>query len=96
MQPTIQTIKADSYDPFVNDEITQEEAIQRAEIPLKEFMLKQTREKDLALFLRASNSDNVSEPMDLPISVVIPAFAISELRTAFSIGFYNIYTIPSN
>lgn len=87
MQPTIQTIKAESYDPFINDEITQEEALERAEIPIKEFMLKQTREKDLALFLRASDSDNVSEPMDLPISVVIPAFAISELRTAFSIGF---------
>jgi flagellar biosynthetic protein FliP len=87
MQPTIQTIKVESYDPFINDEITQEEALERAEIPIKEFMLKQTREKDLALFLRASDSENVSEPMDLPISVVIPAFAISELRTAFSIGF---------
>lgn len=87
MQPTIQTIKTESFDPFTNNEITQEEAIERAEIPMKEFMLKQTREKDIALFLRVSNNENVNDPLDLPISVVIPAFAISELRTAFSIGF---------
>ena len=47
----------------------------------------QTREKDIALFLRVSGSENVAEPMDVPITTVIPAFAISELRTAFSMGF---------
>lgn len=87
MQPVYKDIKVDAIDPFIKDEITQEEAFQKGSIPLKKFMLKETREKDLALFLRAEGKENVKEPMDLSMTTVVPAFAISELRTAFSIGF---------
>lgn len=87
MQPVYSQVKETAIDPFIADEITQEEAFDNAAIPMKEFMLKQTREKDLALFLRAQGADNVDNPMDLSLTTVVPAFAISELRTAFSIGF---------
>ena len=87
MQPIYSEIMETAVTPYLQDEISQEEAFDLATDPLKEFMLNETREKDLALFLRASGSDNVAEPMDLPLSVIVPAFAISELRLAFSIGF---------
>ncbi len=87
MQPVYSQVMKEAVTPFLEEEITQEEAIDIAVVPMKEFMLKQTREKDLALFLRASNSENVQEPMDLSITTIIPAFAISELKKAFSIGF---------
>lgn len=87
MTPVYNTIMDTAVTPFVAEEITQAEALDLAAIPLKEFMLKQTREKDLALFMRSGNLENVTDPMELPLTVVIPAFTISELRTAFSIGF---------
>lgn len=87
MQPVYSQVMENAVNPFLADEISQEEAMDNAIEPMKEFMLKQTREKDLALFLRASGSDNVEDPMELSMTTVIPAFAISELRTAFSIGF---------
>ncbi|MDD2446124.1 MAG: flagellar type III secretion system pore protein FliP [Tissierellia bacterium] len=87
MQPVFSQINEEAIQPFLANEISQEEALDIGAQPMKEFMLKQTREKDIALFLRASGSDNVQEPMELPLTTVIPAFALSELRTAFSIGF---------
>ena len=87
MQPIYGQIMEQAVNPFLADEITQQEAIDIAIVPMKEFMLEQTREKDLALFLRASESDNVENPIDLSLVTVVPAFAISELKTAFSIGF---------
>lgn len=87
MQPTYSQIMEEAVTPFLEDSINQEEAMDRAIIPMKEFMLKETREKDLALFLRASGQGNVESPMDLSMTTVVPAFALSELRTAFSIGF---------
>lgn len=87
MRPVYTEVMDTSVTPFLEEEITREEAIDSATIPLKQFMLKETREKDIALFLRASNSPNVEEPMDLTMTTVVPAFAISELRTAFSMGF---------
>lgn len=87
MQPVYTVVMDEAFTPFMAEEMTQQEAFDIAGGHLKEFMLKQTREKDLALFLRASGSENVAEPMDLPITTVIPAFALSELKTAFSIGF---------
>ncbi|NLN14070.1 MAG: flagellar type III secretion system pore protein FliP [Tissierellia bacterium] len=87
MQPVYSEVMETAVTPYLANEISQEEAFDRAAEPLKEFMLRETREKDLALFLRASGRDNVAEPMDLPLSVIIPAFAINELRIAFSIGF---------
>lgn len=87
MRPVYTEIMDTSVTPFLEEEITRQEAMDRGAKPLKEFMLKETREKDIALFLRASGSENVAEPMDVPITTVIPAFALSELRTAFSMAF---------
>jgi flagellar biosynthetic protein FliP len=87
MQPVYSQINEEAIQPFLADELTQEEAYDIAAVPMKEFMLKHTREKDLALFLRAQGSGNVEDPMDLTLTTIIPAFAISELKTAFSIGF---------
>jgi flagellar biosynthetic protein FliP len=87
MSPVVDRIHADAYQPYTKKEINAEEALNRAGVPLKEFMLKQTREKDLALFLKMSKSERPATPMDLPMRVVIPAFAIGELKKAFEIGF---------
>jgi flagellar biosynthetic protein FliP len=87
MQPVYTVIMDEAFTPFMEEEMAQEEAFDIAGTHLKGFMLKQTREKDMALFLRASGSENVEEPIDLPLTTVIPAFALSELKTAFSIGF---------
>ena len=87
MQPVYSQVMEQAINPFLAEEINQEQAIDIAIVPVKKFMLEQTREKDLALFLRASGGDNVADPMDLSLTTVVPAFAISELKTAFSIGF---------
>ncbi|MEW6116891.1 MAG: flagellar type III secretion system pore protein FliP [Nitrospirota bacterium] len=87
MSPVIDKIYADAYVPYTKKEINAEDALNRAGVPLKEFMLKQTKEKDLALFLKMSKSERPATPMDLPMRVVIPAFAIGELKKAFEIGF---------
>jgi flagellar biosynthetic protein FliP len=87
MSPVIDRIYSDAYLPYTKQEIGAEEALNRAAVPLKEFMLKQTREKDLALFLNLSNAPRPATPMDLSMRVVIPAFAIGELKRAFEIGF---------
>lgn len=87
MSPVIDTIYTDAYQPYTKKQINAEEAINRAGVPLKEFMLKQTREKDLALFLKMSKAERPATPMDLSLRVVIPAFAIGELKRAFEIGF---------
>jgi flagellar biosynthetic protein FliP len=87
MSPTIKQIKHDAYDPMQKGAITQEVAIKKAEAPLREFMFDQTRTKDIALFVKLSNTKNVTERKDVPTQVLIPAFIISELKTAFQIGF---------
>jgi flagellar biosynthetic protein FliP len=71
----------------MDKQINMTEAMKRAENPVKAFMLKQTREKDIALFLKLSKEAVPAKPADLPLKVVVPAFAISELKTAFEIGF---------
>lgn len=87
MSPVVDSIYANAYSPYANKEIGAEEALSRAAEPLKEFMLKQTREKDLALFLKMSKMERPAKPMDLPLRVVVPAFSIGELKKAFEIGF---------
>lgn len=87
MSPVMDKIYSDAYQPYSKKEITSEEALNRAGIPLKEFMLRQTQEKELAFFLRMSKAERPAKPMDLPMRVVIPAFAIGELKKAFEIGF---------
>lgn len=87
MQPTYNEVNKTAIQPLIKDEISQSEAIGLAEKPIKEFMLKQTREKDLELFVKQSNQKKVKKPEDLAMHIITPAFLISELRTAFSIGF---------
>ena len=89
MSPTLKQIKHDAYDPLQKGAITQEVALKRAEAPLREFMFNQTRDKDIALFVRLSGEkvSDVKTRRDVPTQVLIPAFIISELKTAFQIGF---------
>lgn len=87
MSPVIDRIYSEAYQPYIKKQINAEDALGRAGEPLKEFMLKQTREKDLMLFLRMSKLERPAKPMDLPMRVVIPAFSIGELKKAFEIGF---------
>lgn len=89
MSPTIKEIKTEAYDPLQKGAITQEVALKKAEAPLREFMFDQTRPKDLKLFIGLAEMDmkNVKTRKDVPTQVLIPAFIISELKTAFQIGF---------
>lgn len=86
MSPTIDIVNKEALNPYIEKKIDIKEAFKRAEPAIKTFMLKQTREKDIALFLKASNQAVPEKPEDLPIRVVVPAFAISELKTAFEMG----------
>jgi flagellar biosynthetic protein FliP len=87
MSPTIKQINDQALQPYMAKTISQAEALKRAEVPMKTFMLKQTREADLALFFRLGQYSRPQTPMDTPLVVLIPSFVISELRIAFQIGF---------
>ena len=87
MAPTFNQIKDEAFDPLQKGEITQAGAFKRAESPMREFMFNQTREKDLALFVELAKLEDVKTRADVPTYVLIPAFVISELKTAFQIGF---------
>ena len=87
MAPTFTQIKDDAFEPLQKGEITQVQALKRAEAPLRTFMFKQTRTKDLALFTKLAKLDSPKTRADVPTYVLIPAFIISELKTAFQIGF---------
>lgn len=87
MSPTIGQVYNEAYKPMSEGEITQTEALDRALVPLRAYMLKQTREKDLALFIRLSKGAKPNSPDDVATTALIPAFMISELKTAFQIGF---------
>ncbi len=87
MTPVWKNINDQALQPYLQEKITQEAALDNALIPLREFMFKQTREKDLALFLDISKSKRPKNIDDVPTSVLIPSFIISELKTAFQIGF---------
>lgn len=88
MTPVYNAMNTNGIQPYLENKITQEQAIGEASKPLKEFMLKQTREKDLQLFIDISkaNKDNITKE-NISFTTLIPAFAISELKTAFQIGF---------
>lgn len=87
MTPVMTDIKANAYDPLVAGEISQDVAIDNALEPVREFMLKQVRAKDLKLFVDLSGVENISEYSDIPTSALIPAFIISEVKTGFEVGF---------
>src|SRR5690606_27941728 len=87
MSPVLDRIYSEAYQPYSESQITLEEAMQRGAVPLKQFMLRQTRETDIALFMKMSNTPAVQGPEDVPLRVLVPAFVTSELKTAFQIGF---------
>ena len=87
MGPTFDRIYSEAYLPLQRNEIQMTEAMNRGAVPLKEFMVKQTRQSDLALFVKISRSEALQGPEDIPLRVLIPAFVTSELKTAFQIGF---------
>jgi flagellar biosynthetic protein FliP len=87
MKPVINQINDKALQPYLAETISQKEALAQAEVPVKAFMLRQTREKDLALFISLAKIERPQKPEDVPLHVVIPAFMINELRIAFQIGF---------
>jgi len=87
MSPTIEDINKNALQPYLAQKISQSVAIDRAQKPLRAFMFRQTREKDLAVFYSISKEPRPAKQADVPTYILIPAFTISELKTAFEIGF---------
>ena len=87
MAPVAEKIYADAYVPLSENRISFDQALDRAAVPLRGFMLKQTREADLSLFAKVANTPKVERADQVPMRVLIPAFVTSELKTAFQIGF---------
>ncbi|MCB4360875.1 flagellar type III secretion system pore protein FliP [Quatrionicoccus australiensis] len=87
MSPVLEKVYTDAYVPLAENKINIMQAADRAAIPMRGFMLKQTRESDLALFAGIAKIDKIEKPEDTPLRILVPAFVISELKTAFQIGF---------
>ena len=87
MDPVIKEINTQAYTPYKNQEISQEEAIARAQIPLKEFMLTNTEKSSLNMYVEMSGNEEVEEVTELPMTVIIPSFITSELKKGFTAGF---------
>ena len=87
MQPVYSNVNTNAIQPYIKEEITQEQAIEIGSKPIKDFMLNQTREKDLALFYQASKLEKPEDRYEVPFNVLVPAFIISELKSAFQMGF---------
>ncbi len=88
MAPTYMEVNNQALQPYLQEELTQEEALEQALIPIRDFMFRQTKPKDLALFLNIAEMGPPDTPDDVPLHVLVPAFVLSELKTAFIIGFY--------
>jgi flagellar biosynthetic protein FliP len=87
MTPVYNNVNTNAIQPYIKEEITQEQAIEIGSKPVKDFMLNQTREKDLALFYQASKLEKPEDRYGVPFNVLVPAFIISELKSAFQMGF---------
>jgi len=87
MAPTFDRVYVEAYQPLTENKISFQEALNRGSVPMREFMLKQTRTTDLELFTRIAKKPTPENADQIPMSVLIPAFVISELKTAFQIGF---------
>lgn len=87
MGPTLDKIYTEAYQPFSENKISMQQAMDKGVAPLKSFMLTQTRQSDLALFVKISRSPALQTPDDVPLRILVPAFVTSELKTAFQIGF---------
>ena len=91
MGPVLSQVQAEAYEPYINEEITQEEFFDRAKAPLEEFMLRQTEPSSLDMYCGMagiSKPDTEEEARELPLRIIVPSFATSELKRAFEIGFY--------
>ncbi len=87
MSPVFDKVYDEAYKPFSENKITAEKALEKGIAPFKSFMLKQTRENDLALFARLAKVPDMQGPEEVPLRILLPSFVISELKTAFQIGF---------
>ena len=87
MSPVVNRINAEAFQPYSAGSIDTGVALERAVVPLKKFMLDQTRESDIATFVRISGGKGFASPQDVPLTLLVPAFVTSELKTAFLIGF---------
>lgn len=87
MSPVFDKIYTDAYQPYVADKLNVMQALEKGSEPLKAFMLRQTRKDDLALFVKISKSPPLDGPEAVPLKILVPAYVISELKTAFQIGF---------
>ena len=88
MTPTLDKVNEVAFQPYLKEEITSGQAVEVASIPIKDFMLAQTREDDIALFVKLAGREGTIESTDeLPFTILMPAFVTSELKTAFQIGF---------
>lgn len=87
MAPTFGQVNEVALQPYLKGDLTQTEALSKAVVPMKKFMFNQTREKDLLLFMNYTKTEKPKTYEDIPITVMVPAYALSELRTAFQMGF---------
>lgn len=87
MVPVFDELNTQALQPYLNEEIEAGVALERASVPIRNFMLNQTRESDLQLFADISNRGPIADPSEVPFSLLLPAFVTSELKTAFQIGF---------
>lgn len=87
MSPTISAIKKDAIEPLTGHHISTTMALERAEVPMREFMFRQTRAQDISLFVTLAHDKTPQTRAEVPTTVLIPAFIVSELKTAFQIGF---------
>jgi len=87
MAPVFDRVNQDAVQPYLKEQMTAQQAIDKAQGPLKDFMLAQTRQSDLDLFMRLSKRTDIAGPEQVPLTILVPAFVTSELKTAFQIGF---------
>lgn len=87
MAPVFDRVYNESLQPYLDDKISDQVALEKAEMPFRDFMMAQTRESDLALFVNIAGLEEIESPNDVPFTVLVPAFITSELKTAFQIGF---------
>lgn len=87
MMPVLDKVNEGAVQPYLEEKIDTVTALQKASEPFRQFMLKQTREADIDLYVRISGKDNINKPEDVPFSLLLPAYLTSELKTAFQIGF---------
>jgi flagellar biosynthetic protein FliP len=87
MAPVFDRVNQDALQPYLAEKLSAQDAVAKAQVPIKDFMLAQTRTSDLELFMRLSKRTDIATPDQAPLTILVPAFVTSELKTAFQIGF---------